>query len=666
MTANRARSLSWIGAVAGLLVLFALVAWMRARSASDAVRRAGVASPGAEAGAAEVAGDALPTQETDRNASATENQVERELTGLVAARRVAGRVLDEREHAIIGARCQLRRARRDTPSDEAASLAALSDFDGRFSIEADGDPLGCVLVVSFYGREPAYIDVPAGEAKERLLVRLASFEPIVGRVLWPNGQPAEKASVFVDDEERALDLMASARTDAQGRFAIEGAGDGPFVIRASASRQRERRGGHWKPDGIDDESCSIALVAPLRAARPVPELTLMLRADLFVRGRVIDEHGAPWTRFRIAAVPILAGDDEGSPSQQVGRNIEAADGSFELRGLHDGEWLISAAIGTTSTGAQRVELHAGDEAHAIELTLPRGARIAGRVLDARDRAVHGASVRLCAPLGTATWLSASRGSDVRTNADGRFEFTRIEPTPARVELVACSETSCSEVVSLSIDSATAIDDLELRLPPEGKLSVSVSGASTRSAKLAIALDDTARVELCWIPAELSGWNGLSTRADGVIEEAQRVIRRMRCGRDTFTLRRGTQIELAAGIYFVRVSMGDMVSAVQRVNVLADASIDVQLALEPAVALLPYLRGAPRPAEDLDVRVFDEAGSPASLSTTDELRQPRRILVPPGHYRVEARMRDGRHAEREVDVTRPTDDASVGVELDPRQ
>ncbi len=665
MSSNRERSFLWLGIGAGLLVVAAIVAFVRMQPPSS------IAHEGRVAGAREMEvengelGAADTPLRSDAASESTKDHGDGRRELLPPEPRVAGRVVDESDKPVRGARCQLRRPRADAQGDDARSLAAFSDSEGRFAIEPDGDPSESALVVTRYGRASARVELPRGAAREELFVRLLSTPPIVGCVLWPNGKPAENAQVFIDDGELPSGISVSEVTGAQGRFEFRELGDGPFSIHVRAPRVRQRGGRTWSPDGIDDDACIAALVIPVRVARPVPELTLTLRSDLGLRGRVVDERGTPWTRYRVAAVPVFAGDELGSTSHQVGRNITADDGAFELRGLPEGVWRVSASAGTASTSAQRIELHRGVVPDTVELTLARGARVSGSVLDAHERPVRGASVHLCAKDAGASWLTSARGCEVRSDAKGRFEFVHIEPTPARVQLVACSDTSCSEVATLAIDDATALDDLVLRMPPEGTLRVSVSGVSGPPTADSAVFDDTARVELCWMPMDLSGWNGLATEPGTVIEPAQRLIRRTLCGRDTFTSGKGTRIDLAVGTYFVRASCGDLVSAVQRVSLIANTECDVPLKLEPGVLLRPYTsEHTPIPLE-LDVRVLDEAGNPATLASPDDARSMERILVPPGHYRVEARARDGRHAERDVDATKSPDQGSLGVELELR-
>lgn len=203
------------------------------------------------------------------------------------------------------------------------------------------------------------VDLTEGRT-QRLDVRLETGATVTGRVIDARGNPVADIAVLTDTE-----TSEGAQTEADGTFTLTGLSAAKFEVWASN----------------DEQVSPHVSVTP-----PASGVTLTVAPVLKVRGRAVDERGAPVRRF--LANGVLFVSDEGR---------------FEVA-VPDGD-LSVAADGYESESMRDVKRDVGD------VVLKKEVYIEGEVVDAQGRPASGVAVR--------TSFGAER---VTTDVAGRFKI----------------------------------------------------------------------------------------------------------------------------------------------------------------------------------------------------------------------------------------------------
>jgi hypothetical protein len=193
----------------------------------------------------------------------------------------------------------------------------------------------------------------------------APARPLRGTVLAADGAKAAGARVWAARQSYGPLEFRETRTDAQGQFSLD-LGPGKWFL--GASRGTQGAGGRMRFETVD--------VIAGQSPEPVT-LTLEERGTL--RGRLLEaETGKPIPGGRLALDdgPVLVAD---------------ADGRFELGGLARG----SHEVFVVAPGRQRLRVLFDTTARAdseLDIPVPRGGKIVGRVTDLDGRPIPGAYV----------------------------------------------------------------------------------------------------------------------------------------------------------------------------------------------------------------------------------------------------------------------------------
>lgn len=154
-----------------------------------------------------------------------------------------GRTLDPDGNPLAGVRVRALPAGTD-PFDRIlvalAAAEALSDETGRFRI-TELAPGPVVLAAERADRVLALspeLTVRAGSIETGITLALPPGTPVAGRVLWPDGTPAARASVELSSAHPALQPRAAV-ADAAGRFLFPSPPNGPITLRARAGGASE-------------------------------------------------------------------------------------------------------------------------------------------------------------------------------------------------------------------------------------------------------------------------------------------------------------------------------------------------------------------------------------------------------------------------------------------
>jgi protocatechuate 3,4-dioxygenase beta subunit len=244
---------------------------------------------------------------------------------------------------------------------------------------------------------------------------LAPGRRATGRVLAPDGTPVERAYVAAVTDDDASEVWRfdwrSARTAQDGTFELRDLrADAPYalLVRKASFATLTRELGTAEPGDL--------ALGDLFLARPAS-----------LEGRVVDASGAG----REAWIDLLGPREPGTPLESATdvyfgwRSLETDDdGVFRCTDLAAGSYELRVA---TRAGARTakfgVELREGEARTDLELALPAGPSVHGRILDPHGAPLAGAEVELVAE------GPGGRPARARSGADGSFLVADLEPVP---------------------------------------------------------------------------------------------------------------------------------------------------------------------------------------------------------------------------------------------
>lgn len=337
------------------------------------------------------------------------------------------------------------------------SFVGTTGADGRFELRScrRGQELGAFA----RGHAPALLTSLGDEEGARVSVRLVLLGPggeVTGRVRGPAGEPVADAQVLVGSEEQEFrrvfvpgegelaGTVAPARlvrTDTEGRFQALGVPPGrvPLAVRA---------------EGYAVSRSEIVLDASGPAA-----VEVMLEREARVRGRVLDEHGAP--------VPNAWLGLRGRHGVLDPTCTSAADGAYVLAGLAPGQNTLHARKSGGGSAQATFELGEGEE-RGWDAVVGLGLTLAGLVLDEGGAPLAGWNIDVAGELRSE---NPSYGS-ARTDAEGRFLVKSLADGPYRLTLEAPrSPFAVLELGGLRAGGAECV----IRVPTDRRPSVRVRG-----------------------------------------------------------------------------------------------------------------------------------------------------------------------------------------------
>lgn len=402
---------------------------------------------------------------------------------LSPASRLAGRVLNEKNDPVVAALVLLRR-------EHGMVGMGHTDGEGRFTLETL--PAGrFTLDTSAQGYLPGRrdgIEIAAGSDPEDLEIVLLRGAALEGTVQAPDGNPAVGARVWAmpaaTDGFNLLSIFPEARTDGDGRYRLEGLGEGKHSVSAEhpahrkATREIEiredetrldlRLGEGWEVAGraVDGSGRGIAGVkVGLMVAEGGERETLsgpdgafgftgigdgrhQLRAEKQGYARLLLQQvqvsGGPvrHLELRLESSAAVTGQIRGLPFQDLARvQVSAAQvgipneqaglvdhqGSYRIEDLAPGDWIASARLPDGRRAQGRVTIAAGAREAVVDLDFESGLSLSGRVLSG-TQAVPAAFVHLQSAEGL--------GGVGRCDPRGEFRIEGIRPGLYTLRVIA--------------------------------------------------------------------------------------------------------------------------------------------------------------------------------------------------------------------------------------
>ncbi|MBI3182144.1 MAG: carboxypeptidase regulatory-like domain-containing protein [Myxococcales bacterium] len=332
---------------------------------------------------------------------------------------IVGTVTDGAKRPVPGATVSVRM------SGAGVWKKAKTGTDGRYRLSPVQGGRGWIHVqAKGYASEDSIEYEIGGSGATVVHLTLRTAAPLAGAVVDPEGRPVANASIEArwprppeeqeDSLERWRGKADSARSDADGGFALTALDEGEYELRVTHSDFQPGR---------------------LKASAPSQGLRIALSQGATLSGEVVDERDRPVARAQVAA--SREGEDRFA-EPKTSEPTDAA-GAFKISGLEEGTWSVvavsSAGDGHKSVKA-RVEVR-GSAAQKIKLRLRETLSISGKVVDERGGPipeVHLLAVpRRADGMGQLGFVDAFRlfdgapkGLTARTGTDGAFLIKGLE------------------------------------------------------------------------------------------------------------------------------------------------------------------------------------------------------------------------------------------------
>lgn len=391
---------------------------------------------------------------------------------------VVGRVVDPDGQPVVGASVALHRE----------SEGFLQAFG------VGGDP---TLKESFSGEEGGYSFEKLGVGAYRLVVKASGFSSesirgleITGRESlenWGEVELREGVSLrakVVDADERPvtgvevwtldekMPFLGNLFTEAAGPAVAVSGADGFFQI--DDRREGEKVDLLLKRDGyavLRKEGFTLPLEE---------ELVLVLQPASSIRGQVLNESGEG---LESARVQIGRRRSVGFQTMDLefDETTSAVDGSFEIDGLGEGNYYLKAQTEDYQEAKlDGLEVLPGQDLEEIQLTLKRGFRIDGRVINAAEEPVPGVNLNVQRAGGG---LIPQPLAQARADAEGRFRFKGLPPGRLVVTARHPSYPELKQEVEIAEDDLETVLAFEASWTVSGRVLVAGEGVSGAFVKV---------------------------------------------------------------------------------------------------------------------------------------------------------------------------------------
>ncbi len=468
--------------------------------------------------------------------------------------------------------------------------------DGFFYIEnLEAGASYVVQVMASVGEGPRVFGVVA--PAEGVELEVAGIGRIEGRVDDETGAPLTEFDVDAEyDDRRGGRFMMrgvgrgqdSRVAAADGSFVLEELDVGRWTVVVSAEGYREARVG-----GIEVEE-----------NRTTGGVEVRLSQGSAILGTVVDDSGRPIIDATVSAA--ASGESRrrmrpfGAPTAR-----SDADGAFELSGLTEGPYAVTASHVDFADTSESVDL--GDGVTQVTLRMPSGGVLAGTVVAQDQNPLPGAQVVLSVAGDTRTMARFSDQGAV-TDQAGRFKFDHL--VEGRYTVQATYREGASPSVDVVLGASERREDVLIALDAGATINGLVSGLSELELSM---------VQI-WASGEDRYSAGANVGGDGRFE----------------------LVGVPTGQLTIRASVGNMASGDSRNTmvraIVPEGALDVpvEVVFEPGFTLSGIVTRGGEPAAQTWVSANREGtGESSGYTTTDASGVYSIVGLPPGSYNVGA-------------------------------
>jgi hypothetical protein len=396
--------------------------------------------------------------------------------GAQAFARAKGRVIDEERKPIAAAIVSA------TGSNMSRARTAVTNANGEFAVRVIP---AAAFPSPLFATKRDYVSAAAaartwkpGEVKDDIVITLAHGFVAQVRVIDKQKQPVRDAQVNVTKfEGQGMQRSTAAGCADPSKPDCHRTGaDGIVAVRTTEGRHELRVFG--------DDIGPIRLPNETLTAR-APTVVVTVDRGIAVSGKVVRPDGTP-----------VAGASVDTPTAMMPRQAATnSDGTFTLTGLAAGPAVLTAhsSDGNLSSRPLTVTAPASD----ITLTIPRGARIEGRVLDrATQQPVTDFAVGL-PPRTQRPFEAGARQEKTIHSDDGSYAIDNVPPGLADLSVRASGYVTGSRG-DINTEDGKTVSGIDIQLDRgatiSGRVSAggnAVAGAEVRQA--AMGMPSTTRV-----------------------------------------------------------------------------------------------------------------------------------------------------------------------------
>lgn len=259
---------------------------------------------------------------------------------------------------------------------------------------------------------------------------------VSGRVTYDDGTPVARTCVRVHGRSDAQ-YVPSAMTRSDGTYDVNGVGPGPRKVHFGDCEGAGASYGQWYA-GAD----SYAAATPLdvRPATRTDSIGGTLRRYASMTGRVIDDTGSP-----VVGAQVSLQSSSGGGFTSFGARTDS-DGRWRIDHVRPSGYFVYVGRGApgehddlvpryfpgvaSSSSATAVFVTEGVDAPGVDVVLPHGGRVSGRVTGPDGQPLEGACAAALA-VGSGSAASALTGSD------GRYTIRGVEKGAYYVHVTRC-------------------------------------------------------------------------------------------------------------------------------------------------------------------------------------------------------------------------------------
>jgi uncharacterized GH25 family protein len=283
------------------------------------------------------------------------------------------------------------------------------------------------------------------ESSDPAVIRLAEGASVVVTVLDADKRPIQGAEV-----SSGYTVETKQRTDATGVATLQPVSPGYALVEAKAE-------GYAPGTGF----------ATVGSAGATARLTITMHRGYAISGRVIDEDGKPIAKARVTVGDArrfdwssFAARDDQDPNAAITDDK----GQFRIAAAAPGTHTLHASDGEHAPARSAPVKVDGRPVSGVEIRMKAGGVLAGTVVDATDKPVAFATVRIA---GAGDQMMQVDARQATTDQQGTFEIRGIART--KLQARAESEAAASKIADFDLTDKPEHRDMKLVLDVTGTI-----------------------------------------------------------------------------------------------------------------------------------------------------------------------------------------------------